>query len=384
MEIIKYIRDTPLENCYTPIFKNWWPIGEAIQATASHINSAINFFANRETNKANERINQQQIEYAREAFEKEKDYNNWLLGNQRQLQMSDSKAAGQNPAFVNGSSLGGVSNPAKMEVPAQIPMNYNFDASGISTGISKALDFFLAKKQTDANVENLHADSYLKMAQTDRQLIENEWLPRLMEGEWKIQTSTIAVNGSIEFKNRWEARLFSQQVMESSKRMEQIDENIKLLQAEVQNMQVDTRIKTIEEFWKSDQCKAEIDNLRASASLSRQQAQDIIATQAARIMLLDTQSTTEMYKALNIEQDTQNMRETHRLLGLEGDQREFNLKSDKKYRNKERALGLITGATQAADNTTSAISNLLPWKLGKGNPTFSAPTSTGAKPVYGK
>ena len=345
MNIIKYIRDTPLECPYMPNKKYW--LDAAISATASHINTGINWLMNRETNKANEKINQQQIEYAREAFEKEKDYNNWLLGNQRQLQMQDSKSAGVNPAFAQGSNLGGVSNPAKMDVPNQIPMNYQFDTSGISSGVQNALNFLLQKKLISSQAKNLEADTSKKMAETDRQLIENEWLPRLMEGQWKIQTSTIAVNGSIEFKNNQEARLFSQQVMESSKRMEQIDENIKLLHAEVQNMQVDTRIKTIEEFWKSEQCQAEIENLRASAHLSRQQAQDILATQASRIMLLDTQATTEMYKALNVEQDTENMRQTHRLLGIEGDQMQFNLNSDKKYRNKERALGLIVGATQA-------------------------------------
>lgn len=350
-----------------------WPIGEAIQATASHINSAINFFANRETNKANQRINEQQIEYAREAFEKEKNYNNWLLGNQRQLQMADQKAAGVNPAFQNGSQLGGVSNPAKMDIPAQIPMNYNADYSGISSGVQSALNFFLQKKLVNAQTHNLEADSYKKLAETDRQLIENEWLPRLKEGEWKLQTSTIAVNGSIMFKNDEERKLFSQQILESSKRMEKIDEDIKLVQAEVENIGVQTRIRMIEAFWKSEQCQAEIENLRASARLSRQQAQDIIATQASRIMLLDTQATTEMYKALNIQQNTENMRETHRLLGIEGDQMEFNLKSDEKYRNKERALGLINGATQSAENTTSAISNLMPWKLGKGMPRKTSP-----------
>lgn len=375
-DLCKYIRDTPMECPYTPNRKfGAWPIGEAIQATASHINSAINFFANRETNKANQRINEHQIEYAREAFEKEKEYNNWLLGNQRQLQMQDSKSAGVNPAFVNGSSLGGVSNPAKMDVPSQIPMNYNADYSGISSGVQSALNFFLQKKLVNAQTQNLEADSYKKLAETDRQLIENEWLPRLKEGEWKLQTSTLAVNGSIIFKNDEERKLFSQQILESSKRMEQIDENIKLVQAEAENIGVQTRIRMIEAFWKSDQCRAEIENLRASAHLSRTQAQDIIATQAARIMLLDTQSTSEMYKALNIEQDTQNMREIHRLLVIQGDQFDFNLSSDKKYRNKERALGLIHGATQSVENITSAISNLMPWKLGKGMPSKTSPIS---------
>ena len=373
-ELCKFIRDTPCECPYTPKRKfGGWPIGEAISATASHINSAINFFANRETNKANKNINQQQIEYAREAFEKEKDYNNFLLNNQRQMQMQDSKLAGVNPAFVNGSQLGGVSNPAKMEVPSQIPMNYNADYSGISQGAQSALNFFLQKKLVNAQTQNLEADSYKKLAETDRQLIENQWLPLLKEGEWKLQTSTLAVNGSVVFKNDEERKLFGQQILESSKRMESIDENIKLVQAEVENIGVQTRIRMIEAFWKSEQCQAEIENLRASAHLSRQQAQDIIATQASRIMLLDTQATTEMYKALNIDQDTQNMRETHRLLGIEGDQMEFNLTSDKKYRNKERALGLIHGATQAAENTTSAISNLMPWKVGKGMPTKTSP-----------
>ena len=261
MQIFKYIRDTPLECSYMPNRKfGGWPIGEAIQATASHINSAINFFANRETNKANDRINQKQIEYAREAFEKEKDYNNFLLNNQRQMQMADSKAAGVNPAFVNGSQLGGVSNPAKMDVPAQIPMNYNADYSGISSGVQSALNFFLQKKLINAQAQNLEVDSYKKLAETDRQLIENQWLPKLKEAEWNLATSTIAVNGSITFKNDEERKLFSQQVLESSKRMEKIDADIQQVQAEIENIGVNTRIRMIEMYWKSSECQANIEN----------------------------------------------------------------------------------------------------------------------------
>lgn len=336
-----------------------WPIGEAIQATASHINTGINWLMNRETNKANERINQQQIEYAREAFEKEKDYNNWLLGNQRQMQMGDSKAAGVNPAFAQGSNLGGVSNPAKMDVPNQIPMNYNFDASGISSGVQNAMNFMLQKKMVEAQTQNLYADTYKKMAETDRQRIENKYLPSLLRGQCDMIESNIAVNASIKFKNEWEAKNFAQNILESNKRIEQIGAQIQELQQRVEVMKVDERIKLIEEYWKSDECKATINNLMASADMSRAHAHYLMATEASQVMLLDTQATTEMYKALNIDANTQNARDTNRLIHIEGDHMEFNLKSDKKYRNKERALGIVKGATEACHNITSSIGDLV-------------------------
>lgn len=330
---------------YQPQRKCW--LDAAIQATASHINTGINWLMNKETNKANERINQQQIEYAREAFEKEKDYNNWLLGNQRQMQMNDAKAAGVNPAFSQGSNLGGASISPKQDVPNQIPMNYNFDASGISTGVQNALQYLLQKKQVDASTQNLYADTYKKLAETERQKIENQYLGQLMKGQVNMIESNISLNASIKFKNEWEARNFAQNIFESNARIQKIEQETENLRKQWESMDIEQKINRIEMVWRSDRIQAEINNLQASASLSRTQAQDIVATQIFRIANLDADSQMKLENKLNISADTSNKISMNRVISLNGDQLDFNLKSDKKFKNKERVLGLVNSSANA-------------------------------------
>lgn len=182
MEIAKYIRDTPLECIYAPKKKLW--LDAAISATASHINTAINWLANRETNKANKQINQQQIDFARESFDKEKEYNNWLLGNQKQMQMSDARQAGANPAFAQGSLLGGMSTSPHQNQPNLIPMDYNFDASGISQGVQHALDYLLNKKAVEANARKTNADAEAQELLNEDKKAKNNALNQEYESVW--------------------------------------------------------------------------------------------------------------------------------------------------------------------------------------------------------
>lgn len=353
MDISKYIRDTPLESIYAPNKKLW--LDAAISAGASHINTAINWLANRETNKANKKINQQQIDFARESFEKEKDYNNWLLGNQKQLQMSDARQAGANPAFAQGSLLGGMSQPPHQAIPNQIPMDYNFDASGISMGVQNALQYMLQKKQVDASTQNLYADTYKKMAETERQKIENQYLGQLMKGQVNMIESNISLNASLKFKNEWEARNFAQNIFESNSRIQKIEQETENLRKQWESLDISQKIDRIELVWRSDRIQAEIRNLESSAGLSRIQAQDILATQIFRIANLDADAQVKLENKLNINADTSNKISMNRVISLNGDQLDFNLKSDKKFKNKERVLGLVNQSTNALKTVVESM-----------------------------
>ena len=364
-----------------------WPIGEAIQATASHINSAINFFANRETNKANERINQQQIEYAREAFEKEKEYNNWLLGNQRQLQMQDAKAAGVNPAFVNGSSLGGVSNPATMQVPTQIPMNYQGDYSGISEGISRALDYFLQKQQVNANVKNLDANTQKTLSENDILKIEKEYLPAMRKGQISIMESTIAVNGSNIKLNDEQCKLVAQTTLAKKAEISQINARTREIEQNIDLIDTNTRIRKIEEMWKSQECQAIINNLQSSAYLNREQAHDLVATRVLRLANLQGDLEKKMSEILNISADTAYKYTQNAVAKVQGEQLMFNLDSDKSFKNAERIVGLINGVVNALATINDAVAKWVPLgKLGQAasaaskQPTKTSKVSTPSVP----
>ena len=82
---------------------------------------------------------------AKEGYEMQKDYANWLLRNQTQESVKDLRAAGLNPAFMNGSQLANTPDAPQYQVPE----------------VKSPIDFGSAMMfgQVAAQTENLHANS---------------------------------------------------------------------------------------------------------------------------------------------------------------------------------------------------------------------------------
>lgn len=100
MEIFKYcsqrICDSPFDRR-----KHWIPA--AIAAAASIGSSLL-------TNKSNKDL-------AKQTYQQQQEYNNWLLRNQTQESVKDLRAAGLNPAFMNGAQMGNTPAPPSFDTP---------------------------------------------------------------------------------------------------------------------------------------------------------------------------------------------------------------------------------------------------------------------------
>lgn len=108
MEIYKYLNlrivDSPFDSR-----KHWVP---AAIAAAASIGSAII-------------SNNQNKKMASDAFNREKDYSTWLLRNQTQESVKDLRAAGLNPAFMNGSQLANTPSTPQYDTPSvQSPLDF--------------------------------------------------------------------------------------------------------------------------------------------------------------------------------------------------------------------------------------------------------------------
>lgn len=108
MELLKYcsqrICDSPFDRR-----KHWIP---AAIAAAASIGSALL------TNKSNKDL-------AEKTYQQQQDYNNWLLRNQTQESVKDLRAAGLNPAFMNGAQMANTPSPPSYEVPQmQSPIDF--------------------------------------------------------------------------------------------------------------------------------------------------------------------------------------------------------------------------------------------------------------------
>ena len=209
---------------------------------AALVSTALNFFGSSRTNKSNEKINQRNIDYSREAFDKEKEYNNWLLGNQKQLEMSDAKSAGMNPAFFQGSSLGGSSISPSVNMPQQLPMDYRFDTSGIAQASGNAMQWLLGKQ----DLRKKEAETDLLVAQKDRQLIENEILPNLLKADFDLKLSNVRVNGANVDLSRKIADKYSAEINSINKQMQVMDATVEQVKAQISVLNEEQKDKKLQ------------------------------------------------------------------------------------------------------------------------------------------
>lgn len=205
------------------------------------------------------------------AYNRQVEYNNWLLRHQQQMKVQDMRSAGLNPAFANGSQLGATPPPPSYQVLPSQPMDFN--------------NLFLLGKQL-AETKNLENDSKKKEAETNRQLIENEYLPQLMQGQIDVTFGDVKLKASQVKLNDEEARATAQKCINLQTEVERMNQQIVLDKQTVENLKIDYRIKLIEEFYKSREYEAIIDNLHAQSEYSRAQADDLVKTRLARLFNL--------------------------------------------------------------------------------------------------
>lgn len=93
---------------------------------------------------------------ALQGYEMQKDYNNWLLSHQTQERVKDARSAGLNPAFMNGSQLGGTPSP-----PSYTPPTYNSPLD-----LSSAMMF--GKVASDTRLTNAQARAQ-ELANADKE-----------------------------------------------------------------------------------------------------------------------------------------------------------------------------------------------------------------------
>ena len=142
MDILKYcserICDSPFD-----IRKHIAPlVGAALVSGASTL-------LTNEMNRAN----------ARYSFNKQKDYNNWLLGHQTQSEVADARMAGLNPAFMNGSQLGSAPSPPSYDTPEfENPFDLSnlmmFGKVAADTEMSKANAAYMNEQAEGLRIEN--------------------------------------------------------------------------------------------------------------------------------------------------------------------------------------------------------------------------------------
>lgn len=286
--------------------------------------------------KENERARQ----YNSEEAQKARDYNTWLLQNQTQLKAQDARSAGLNPAFMNGSILG--STPAVGSSPSSPNTFYPIDPTLI-----------LQSDYLRAQTQNVESQTKKVDSETDRQLIENEYLPQLLQSRFLVTMGDVRLKGSQVHLTDEEARLACQKGVNLRKEVDVMNKKIEVDTATINNIDVDTRIKAIDEFWKSKEYEAIIKKLVSETNLNYTQADDIVKTRASRLMQLE--SSAEKDKA-----SSEIMRKQGFGIDIENGRLGIQLEMDEKYKEVDKVvdiggkiLGSITDCINVASKFTT-------------------------------
>lgn len=221
-----------------------------------------------------EKENERARQFNSAEAQKSRDYNTWLLANQTQLKAQDARMAGLSPAFMNGSLLS--STPSVGSSPSSPNSFYPIDPTLI-----------LQSDYLRAQTENIQSQTKKVDSETDRQLIENEYLPQLLQSQFLVTMGDVSLKGSQVHLTDEQARLACQQGVNLRKECERMNKQIELDTAQINNINQDTKLKVIDEFWKSKEYQAIINKLCSETNLNYTQASDIVQTRAARIMQLE-------------------------------------------------------------------------------------------------
>lgn len=268
--------------------------------------------------------------------QKSRDYNTWLLANQTQLKAQDARMAGLSPAFMNGSLLS--STPSVGSSPSSPNSFYPIDPTLI-----------LQSDYLRAQIENVQSQTKKVDTETDRQLIENEYLPQLLQSQFLVTMGDVSLKGSQVHLTDEQARLACQQGVNLRKECERMNKQIELDTAQINNINQDTKLKVIDEFWKSKEYQAIINKLCSETNLNYTQASDIVQTRAARIMQLESSAEKDKESA-------DIMRKQGFGIDIENGRMAIQLEMDEKYKEVDKIVdigGKVLGSIADCVNVAS-------------------------------
>lgn len=281
----------------------------AIPAIAQVVSSALQLSEN---DKARQ--------YNSEEAAKQRAYNTWLLDNSTQLKANDARSAGLNPAFLNGSVLGATTTPSSS--PTSPSSTIPFDSSALLQGMKQ-----------ESEIKNIDADTKKKEAENERQLIENTYLPQLLQSEIDCNFGDVRLKGTQMNLNNETARMTAQKCLNLQKEVETMNKKIELDTATINNLNQDTKIKEIEAFWKSKEYQAIINKMVSETHLNYEQANDLVQTRASRILNLESSA-----KQAQASEDL--MRKQGFGIDIENGRMAIQLEMDEKYKEVDKIIDM--------------------------------------------
>lgn len=342
------------------------------------IGGATSLFAGIRSSKQQQKIIARQIEAQRKENEAQRRYNLMLAEKQNKWNieqwqrnndyntpsavMSRLRSAGINPHmyYSKGNAMGGVSTSSP-EMTSGSPAEA-VDTSGMlgQSTYGQAVQMAMDKAVQVASIRKLNADTRLTEQKADTEEYNTDIFQSDAAFRNALNSSTLRLNDmEIELKGsqknltegqigmlRYEAALLQKQ-------MDKIDQENKVMEEQIANLTEERRSIILKRVLDSELVEAQCKELAARTHLSYEEARDLAATRAARILNLNTSSLKNQNEAYEAAWNT---KLKHLELDLNSDMFEWRKTMEKAH----DVVDLTATVSQEVNRWTETVNGMSP------------------------
>lgn len=371
--------------------------GNVIGAISQNKNIDKQIAAQREENEKSRQFNRESAELANQwsidQWNRENAYNS------PQAIMQRLKAGNLNPDLMYGQGAGNLPSAASPSVSQTAPTSpTDVSALGRKQTLGDVWNQTLESTLTAAQVEKTKQESENTGQKTENLKVEGkilsaDALTRAAQNEQALEIgkSQIYVNHSVADLNHSEQEKISAQISQLAADTEKLYSDAEVNRAKIKNLNAQTAQARYDMYMRSKEYKLKVKEFQqmvkesnSRINLNYQQASDILATQSARILGLNSQSTlnaekskTEYTNREYIRSRTAASDSLGGLIDIQKEQAAFNLDSDKGFKNVERGVGVARQAVGILTDVANAASNFV---SGTGFGKLNDPT----RPQFGR
>lgn len=354
-------------------------IGAAIGAAANIAGSIMQnkqmnkqLEAQKEENEKSRAFNRSMAEWQNEQsiaqWNRENSYNSPAA------QMARLKAAGLNPDLMYQGGAGNLSASSSPEMASVAPgMPTDMSAMSRYQSVGEVLNNTLNSSLVQAQIDKAKSETRNTNSRTDNLKIEGkilsaDALTRAAQNEQSLEIgkSQIYVNHSIARLNHSEQEHISAKITNLSAATDNLYAEKDKILAQIKNVNMSTASQRFGMFMRSKEfnlaVKQYVQSVKESNSrinLNFQQARDILVTQSARLLNLNTGSLVN-YSTYDLNSaKTEGVLRGFPQIDIGNEQASFNLDSDKTYKNTERTVGIATDIIDSLSGLIQAFGSFM-------------------------
>jgi len=262
-----------------------------IGAAGTLIGGLLGNKSQKEANKANAQQNEMMMRFNREEAEKtrkfnadeaqkQRDYETKMSNTEMSRRVADLRASGFNPALMGA-------NPAGASTPSGAAASASSASSGSLTPmqpVNSLADSIVQSSLQASQVEVNRAQADNLRASAEKTEKETSWLDQMNGSQLEINESTIRLNGSTETLNEEKKKQLDQLIKESESVVKLNEEKVNEIKQNVASMSVHSQVEVLTYLLNSREVEAKIKELASRAYLNYENARDLVATRASRIL----------------------------------------------------------------------------------------------------